>query len=174
MHRRSGQKPCWHISLWERSDGLTHPLRCHEPAAIDWTNHTLEGDKHMRNLHLWETLFRQQQQKRPINEVPSTEVLKPSPAEEQISWHCMHMKPLTHNIPNWECYKCSDVPKNRRCQLLVCFWLGEDFSDPLQRNINHIYKPKDMSSLICQATVIYRHLRILTFQSMSSDASAPS
>lgn len=46
-----------------------------------------------------------------------------------------------------------------------------DFSDPLQHNVTHIHKPKDISSLICQATVIYRNLHILTFQSMSSGAS---
>lgn len=63
--------------------------------------------------------------------------------------------------------------KTADANCLFIFGLGR-ISDPLQRDINHIYKPKDMSSLTCQAPVIYRHLRILTFQSMSSDASATS
>lgn len=152
-------------------DGLTHPLRCLPWASCNWLDRS----------HVWGRLADQKfaplrntlqtTKRRPISEVPSAEVLKVLTANLLALRAC---EPLTHNIPNWECCKCSDVPKNCRCQLLVHFWLREDFSDPLQRNINHIYKSKDMSSLICQATVIYRHLRILTFQSMSSDASAPS
>lgn len=52
---------------------------------------------------------------------------------------------------------------------LFIFGLG-DFSDPSQHNVTCIHKPKDISSL-CQATVIYRNLHILTFQSVSSGAS---
>lgn len=46
-----------------------------------------------------------------------------------------------------------------------------DFSDPSQHNVTCIHKPKDITILLCQATVIYRNLHILTFQSMSSGAS---
>lgn len=52
---------------------------------------------------------------------------------------------------------------------LYIFGLGrKDSSDPLQHNINHIHKAEDVSSLVCQATVIYKHLYILSFQIMSS------
>lgn len=54
---------------------------------------------------------------------------------------------------------------------LFIFWLREVFSDPLQHNINHIYKLKDVSSLVCEATVIYGYLLTLTFSSMSLSAS---
>lgn len=97
VYRKTGQQPCWHISLskmdsqgWANSPSLL-------PAASQ-----LQSTG--RTTSCRETT---DQEFAPLRNALQTTKKGPSvkfPAEEQFYRYCLHVKPLTRNIPNQECY----------------------------------------------------------------------